>query len=138
MKTIVQGELFTKPKATCPCCGRRMGKAVDWSKRREDLLGWVETMLPPYSRIGTSEAAAAMIANVAPQLRKQVLSYIWARGDKGATDEEIGEKLDMPLNTARARRWELSDKLDVIYDSGVRRHTSSGAEATVWRVRKEL
>jgi hypothetical protein len=63
--------------------------------------------------------------------RGKVLEYIAGRGDAGATDDEIAERLRMSPNTARPRRNELM-KGGWIEDSTKRRASSAGGEAIVW------
>ena len=86
---------------------------------------------PPHSGPPTSQAAAEAIRPNAATLRARVLRYIEARGERGATDEEIQNNLGMAGNTQRPRRKELQEA-GLIRDSGRTRKTSSGREAVVW------
>lgn len=64
-------------------------------------------------------------------LREKVFDYIKSTGEAGATDEEIQEFLGLEGNTARPRRWELSNKLGRVRAAGTR-NTHAGRTATVW------
>lgn len=79
----------------------------------------------------TSKAAAKSIAPVKETVREKILKYIKARGINGATIEEIANATGIRIQTVCARRNEL-DYMGEVYDSGVRRVTSSGRYATVW------
>jgi hypothetical protein len=81
----------------------------------------------------TAHAAADAIAQTAGQLRAVVLSAIEKAGAAGATDEELQDRLGMPANTQRPRRWEL-ERAGLVRDSGQRRPTKSGRNAVVWVV----
>lgn len=63
--------------------------------------------------------------------RRRVLDFIAARGDEGATDEEIALGLNMRHYTAAPRRTELRDG-GWVGDSGKRRPTTTGSPAAVW------
>jgi len=84
----------------------------------------------------TRRAAGESIAGFAGDHRQQVLEFIWNRGPRGATDEEISEALGLKLDTSRARRCELRDAGEVI-DGGGRRRTHSGRLAVCWIVAGE-
>jgi len=79
----------------------------------------------------TSQRAAGAIAPQTGQLRAFVYRFFVRRGEVGATDHEVAGCLGMLLDTARARRVELRDSGHVT-DSGKRRSTASGRQATVW------
>lgn len=87
----------------------------------------------PYVRGSeTSKKAAGAIQASSASLRVQVLAYLLSR-DEGATDQEIQQALDMRASTERPRRVELVE-MGLVADSGRRRETDSGREATVWEV----
>lgn len=86
---------------------------------------------PAVWRSDTSRAAAESIRPTAQTLRNAVLLSIAARGDYGATDEELQVALSMNPSTQRPRRVELCDAGKVA-DSGRTRRTRSGRAATVW------
>ena len=90
---------------------------------------------PPFVHdSATSKAAADDIVDSATKLRGEVLKFIRACGDKGATDEEIQTALPhIKPNTQRPRRVELAHRR-LIADSGEKRPTQSGRSAVVWRV----
>ncbi len=79
----------------------------------------------------TRAAALASIAPLADNKRKQVFELVVASGERGKTDEEIGDALQMSGNTVRPRRRELvlSGRL---MDSGRTRPTKSGRQSIVW------
>lgn len=80
----------------------------------------------------TSEAAAEQVNPVeAKVLRERVFQLIKCSGSNGLTDEEIQDTLNLPGNTQRPRRWELSHKEGRIRKSGTRL-TKTGRQATVW------
>jgi hypothetical protein len=81
----------------------------------------------------TQQAAAESIAPKASSMRLQVLNYIKAQGNAGATNEEIGTALNMKLQTVCARVNELQKSRDIGW-LGQQRHTDSGRDAKVWRV----
>lgn len=79
----------------------------------------------------TSKAAAKSVAPTKETVRDKILKYIRSRGTDGATIEEIANATGIRIQTVCARRNEL-DFMGDVYDSGVRRTTSSGRYATVW------
>jgi len=79
----------------------------------------------------TRSAAADRIGPHLDRLQQAVLGFIRARGDRGATDQELAAALELQSDTARARRVELRDAA-LVHDSGRRRPTSTGRRATVW------
>jgi hypothetical protein len=91
-----------------------------------------ETPAPFQAHSATSHAAAESIELNAGTLRLKVYDFLLEQGPIGATDEEIGECLDMRGNTVRPRRRELQVANHVI-DSGLRRLTRSGRSAVVWK-----
>ncbi len=62
---------------------------------------------PPSVPIDTSEIAALEMHTKRGRLCAQVLSFIRARGPRGATLREIARALRLNENTARPRCWEL-------------------------------
>lgn len=80
----------------------------------------------------TSAAAAEQITTGAGTLRERVRRYLVSWGAHGATDDEIEHALALRHQTASARRRELV-LLGLVRDSGVRRRTRSGRNATVWQ-----
>lgn len=78
----------------------------------------------------TSEAAARSLKD-RMTLRRKVWEFIATKGQDGATDDEVEAALKMRHQTASARRRELVLQ-DAVRDSGQRRRTSSGRQATVW------
>jgi len=91
----------------------------------------VKPSLPYATGSDTSQAAAASIVGVANELRAKVFRCILGAGTSGRTCDEVEEVLDMRHQTASARVNELM-KLTVIVDSGQRRKTRSGRNASVW------
>lgn len=90
-------------------------------------------MTSPYQRHSrTSRAAAERIEPQTGTLRRWALDAIRKAGDAGLTDEELGERIRLDPSTARPRRIELVTAGFVV-DSGARRRTRAGREATVWR-----
>jgi len=79
----------------------------------------------------TSESAAEQAAPFRMSLSNQVLAVIKRAGSHGVTDDEVEVRLDLRHQTASARRRELV-LAGVIKDSGNRRPTRSGRQATVW------
>lgn len=63
--------------------------------------------------------------------RRRVLTAIVARGEQGATDEELQDALGLNPSTERPRRVELVEG-GWIEDSERRRPTRSGRYAVVW------
>ncbi|MFW6124619.1 MAG: hypothetical protein ACOC46_00615 [Pirellulales bacterium] len=79
----------------------------------------------------TSKAAADALGEQAGTLCAAVFSYLVGRGERGATDSEIQSGLAIDGNSERPRRRALQNR-GLIIDSGQRRKTPSGREATVW------
>jgi len=89
-------------------------------------------LFPPFRRGQETQAAAAeAIAPRTKTLRDRCLSYIRARGERGATNEEIAAALGLRLQTVCGRVAELRD-LNWIEDSARRRAGASGVAAKVW------
>lgn len=83
----------------------------------------------------TSKAAAESIGGVVDRDRILILSFI-KRVD-GATCDEIEVALGLSHQTASARCSDLKNKFCLIVDSGERRKTRSGRNASVYVARKE-
>lgn len=81
----------------------------------------------------TSREAAEQISVRLNPLQRQVLVYLIRQAEKGATDEEMQEVLEMSPNTQRPRRRELQLS-GVVVDSGVKRLTNAKRRAVVWRI----
>jgi hypothetical protein len=100
---------------------------------------------PPYtSGSETSMEAAARQLPTAATRRQEVYLCVWRAGQKGLTDEEIAEELNIQIdtegqcrmpwnyNTVGPRRRELVHQ-GRIEDSGSTRVTSRGCRAVIWR-----
>lgn len=87
----------------------------------------------PHSGSATSRAAAESIRPEAGTLSAAVFAFIVGTGERGATDHEIQSALQLDGNSERPRRRALQQRA-LIIDSGHRRKTPSGREATVWIV----
>ena len=87
----------------------------------------------PHSDTSRAAAASQPRADLAARQR-QVLAAIavgWASGRPGMTDEEITTRTGLAPNSVRPRRVELVAR-GLVKDSGMRRPTVSGRQATVW------
>ena len=92
----------------------------------ERLFDWEN---PPHRRGSeTSKAAAASVATKTPSMRERVLEVLRR---EALTDEQIAERLNMRLNTARPRRIELVGDGLVIQAGKVL--ASSGRQAATWK-----
>lgn len=89
---------------------------------------------PAARRSDTSVAAAKSVRTCTAKLRAKVRDAIAAKGDHGATCDEIEVATGLSHQTASARVHELA-KLGGIEDSGRRRPTRSGRKAAVYRAR---
>ena len=85
----------------------------------------------PHSGPATSEAAARRAAREASNREVRILVLLLMRPG-GLTDQQIQETLDMNPDTERPGRWNLSDRLGLVIDSGRRRETRAGNDAIVW------
>jgi hypothetical protein len=87
----------------------------------------------------TSLAAARSMRRPSQRYRELVLGYIEARGERGATADEVQAALRLSHQNGSARVSELA-KHGFIVDSGMRRVTRSGRRAAVYVVpaRREL
>jgi hypothetical protein len=90
-----------------------------------------QSTAPYQAHSQTSKAAAIDIGVVRTKLQVKVLTYIASRPD-GAIDEECQLDLRMNPSTQRPRRIELQE-LGFVVDSGLKRPTSSGRLAIVWK-----
>jgi predicted transcriptional regulator len=91
----------------------------------------IRDIYPPSNGVITSDMAAGQIEQVSGRLRNQVLDFIRAQAEAGATAQETDRALGMPPNTITPRIWELR-KLGLIRDSGETRPTASKRKAKVW------
>ena len=86
----------------------------------------------PYQRGSTTSAeAAASIAHKTGPDATTVLAFLRGCGRHGATDEQMQSLIPMQANTQRPRRVWLTQKY-LVGDSGYKRATTSGKNATVW------
>lgn len=86
---------------------------------------------------GNAESIEAFESTKETSSRKrlEVLKFVEARGDAGATVDEIAAGLPMPLQTVSGRASELK-AIGRLIDSGLRRKTRNGRNAAVL-IRKE-
>ena len=70
-------------------------------------------------------------------LRERIYNFILRTGNAGVTDEEIALAFDLPGDVERPRRNELV-KNNLVANSGIRRMTTSGRTATVWKSTRVL
>src|SRR5262245_12931649 len=61
----------------------------------------------PFSRKGTSEEAAKSMGGHAARQRARVADFVFARGLRGATSQEIAARLDMGIQSVTARLNDL-------------------------------
>jgi len=80
----------------------------------------------------TSMDAADAMGSRLNTLQRSVVAFLRARGDHGATDEEIATGLAMNPSTARPRRIELVRR-GLVVEAGTRK-AMSGRYATAWRL----
>ena len=87
---------------------------------------------PPHEAgSSTSVAAARSITGAVGRLQALVLEVLVARGNIGATDDELEVRLGLKHQTVSARRRELVLK-GLARNSGATRPTRSGRPAAVW------
>ena len=98
--------------------------------RQQDLFEGV----PYVVSSSTSRAAADSVKDELPRLEAEVLAAIRARGEHGATDDEIEQATGLRHQTASARRRGLVLKKLIVADGDKTRKTRSGRAAQVWRV----
>jgi hypothetical protein len=85
--------------------------------------------MPPFvDGSDTSRAAAYSMEGSVGAMRACVLRFIVTAGSKGATDEEVQNRLPMNQNTQRPRRRELQLS-GYVERSDIRRPTRSGSLA---------
>lgn len=77
-----------------------------------------------------STEAHRSIVSTKESLRRRVIAYVRARGDLGATSDEIEVGLGLPHQTVSARITEAKAGGELV-PSGVRRPTRSGRNASV-------
>lgn len=87
----------------------------------------------PYSRPGTSQAAAESQRGTSANKREQVYAYIVASGGEGATVDEIAEATGIYRYTVAPRVTEL-ERAGRIVDSKQTRPTPRRKQAIVWIV----
>lgn len=112
----------TGDRRACPSCASR----PDPSRNSEGMANRSSSGAPE-----TQRAAARSIRGVSGSMRQSVLTFVTARAEHGATDEEIESGLRLRHQSASARRHELV-RDGWLQDSGQRRLTSSGRKAVVW------
>lgn len=78
------------------------------------------------------QAAASLDADRLNSLQRSVVAFLKARGDHGATDEEMQIGIPMPPSTQRPRRIELVRR-GLVVEAGTRK-AKSGRYATAWRL----
>jgi hypothetical protein len=97
-----------------------------------DLFDFNDEPEAPYQRHSeTSYEAAVAIEPDTASLRGQVLAFIRAQGESGATDDEVQVALEMNPSTERPRRIELW-AAGLVWQTRSKRPTRSGRSATVW------
>jgi hypothetical protein len=64
-------------------------------------------------------------------LRRRVLRWFIERGEKGGTDDEAQDCMELTHQVETVRRWELF-KACLVRDSGKKRPTKTGHPAIVW------
>jgi len=97
-------------------------------------MPYQDERLPEYPTETSEATAEAIDPKQAQALRERIFDFILNCGSFGATDEEIQERLLIPGNTERPRRWELSSKQDRIKPTGKTRETRTGRQAIVWTI----
>lgn len=86
----------------------------------------------PYQKgSDTSKAAAESIRAYAPNQREKVFNFIVASKNHGCIDQDVVDKLGIPMQSVNPRRGELV-KLGLIIDSRRVRRTKSGRMSAVW------
>lgn len=79
----------------------------------------------------TSVEAAQKALGGSGSQRRRVFDVIRVCKERGATDNEIAEALDLDGNSVRPRRKEL-EEMGMIRNSGKTRNTRSGSNAIIW------
>lgn len=86
----------------------------------------------PYAKgSATSQAAAEAMIDHAPNVRRRIFAFLVSRAERGATDDEIEQALDLSHQTASARR-NLLVREGAVENSEAKRPTRSGRAAVVW------
>lgn len=96
----------------------------------EKAMPLFDVSAPPANRSVTSRAAARSVAHASLTIRERTLEFIVARGQQGATAEEISDELALRLQTVCPRLNELAETRQIV-DSGRTRNTRSGRSARV-------
>jgi len=81
----------------------------------------------------TEKASASFVMPRTGTQRASVLAELSNAYPGGLTDDEIGERLPLYVNTGAKRRNDLKNQ-GWVQDSGVRRLTQTGAPAVVWEL----
>jgi len=91
---------------------------------------------PPAVPVDTSLAAADRISKLPKTKRDEAALLAWmkARGEQGATDNEIQDHFEWDGDYERPRRWKLV-KNDLVYASRDRRKTKDNNRAIVWKAK---
>lgn len=89
--------------------------------------------LPSVKGSETSILTAQQMVDTAYRDRDRVYSFIWHRGEKGATDYEIEQGLRLKHQTASARRREL-ERIGLVRKTDLTRPTDTGNQAGVYVV----
>ena len=95
---------------------------------------WQRSAPPAQPHSPTSKAAGRQARASAETWRAKVLAIIRLNGERGCTDEELQQVLNMNPSTERPRRVELV-KLGLVENSGETRKTRSNRSAVVWTAR---
>lgn len=91
------------------------------------------TQAPAQQHSRTSmQAADSLDEPTLNAMQRSVVAFLKARGEHGATDEEMQLGIPMDQNTQRPRRVELVRRGFVV-EAGTRK-TKSGRYATAWRL----
>jgi len=88
----------------------------------------------PSNGTDTSDEAAGSLGTWCARIRADVLDYLAACGDYGATCQETEHHLGVRTQSMTPRFWELR-KQGLIEVSGLRRKTVSGKNARVYVVK---
>lgn len=86
---------------------------------------------PAHNGTPTSRAAAERIEPTAGTLRRDILDYLRACGDDGATDEQMQFACNINANTQRPRRQEL-ERMGWVARTTRTRLTKSGRHAVIF------
>ena len=130
-----------KQTQICYRCGNDIEQPEVMDTSYDGRPGFSERPVPDANTAGkvgrehpdTAQQAATRIMPRTGTQRQKVLTAIRVLAQ---TDEELQTRLTMNPSSQRPRRVELVEQR-WIEDSGVRRKTSSGADAIVWRYKPE-